>query len=73
VKSVVLKIRSVDFVRYLELSLVENLINTRMATALFLAWIDPSGVGCSLSHQQSGGQETQGKTDSRRIAHFSAD
>jgi len=73
VKSVVLKIRSVDFVRYLELSLVENLINTRMATALFLAWIDPSGVGCPWTINKAPVRKHRAKTDSSRMAHLSAD
>ena len=47
--------------------------NTRMATALFLAWIDASGVGCPWAISNAPVRKNRATTDSRRMAHLSAD
>jgi hypothetical protein len=44
-----------------------------MATALFLAWIDPSGVGCPWAIGKAPFRKHRATTDRRRMAHLSAD
>jgi hypothetical protein len=58
VKSVVLEIRRVNFVRHLEPSLVENLIKHAHGNG-FVSGLDRRvGSWLSPSHQQSAGHET---------------
>jgi hypothetical protein len=61
VKSVVLEIRRVDFVRHLELSLVENLIKYAHRHGLVSGLDRPIRSWLPLGHQQSAGQENLGE------------
>jgi hypothetical protein len=70
---VVLEIRRVDFVRHLELSLVENLIKYAHRHGLVSGLDRPIRSWLPLSHQQSTGQETLGEDGQQAHGYLSAD
>jgi hypothetical protein len=61
VKSVVSEIRRVDFVRHLEISLVENLIKHAHGHGFVPGLDRPIRSWLPLGYQQSTGQETLGE------------
>jgi hypothetical protein len=73
VKSVVLEIRCVDFVRHLELSLIKNLIKNAHGNG-FVPGLDRAiRSWLARGHQQSAGQETLGEDGQQAHGYLSAD
>jgi hypothetical protein len=73
VKSVVSEIRRVDFVRHLELSLVEDLIKYAHGHGFIPGLDRPIRSWLPLGQQQSAGQETLGEDGRQAHGHLSAD
>jgi hypothetical protein len=70
---VVLEIRRVDFVRHLELSLVENLIKYAHCHSFVPGLYRPIRSWLVLGHQQSASQETLGEDGQQTHGYLSAD